>query len=261
MSGKVSDTSPNLWNKEIERTKSREIGDNSPRKKWKLISDFLNSRELQLDKILTTNGKVILEAGCGTGNFIFHLAKQGYVTQVVGVDFAPSAISIARSRAIHEGKDGKSHFLLGDARFLPFKDEAFDAVFSLGVVEHFMNPYCLVNEMRRVLKVGGILLVTTPNKYGFHAEEFRLAGEKTYGRQDLYSPEELEQITQESGLEVMESYTQDFGGYFVRWCNSHVKFSIAKRVIYLIGIFLKIFDPLTNKKGFIAGVLSKKVQG
>lgn len=50
---------------------------------------------------------------------------------------------------------------------LPFEDEVFDAVISLEGIEHVLNPYDLFSELSRVLKPGGVLIISTPNVQSF----------------------------------------------------------------------------------------------
>lgn len=56
-----------------------------------------------------------------------------------------------------------------DANFLPIKDQSCDGVLSIALLEHVPNPGKIVSEMRRVLKVGGRVLVFVPFLQGFHA--------------------------------------------------------------------------------------------
>jgi len=59
-------------------------------------------------------------------------------------------------------------YVVGDARFLPFADSAFDAVFAYGVLQHFskQNVRTSLNEIVRVLRPAGTTLIQMPNKYG-----------------------------------------------------------------------------------------------
>ena len=58
--------------------------------------------------------------------------------------------------------------LVADAHEIPFTDNSFDAVFSLAVLEHVLDPYKVVAEMLRVLKPGGILYSEVPFIFFFH---------------------------------------------------------------------------------------------
>jgi len=97
----------------------------------------------------------ILEGGCGTGQFVASLWKNGY--RVVGLDFGQRTI-----RAVKEKMPGLS-LALGDVRALPFRDRSMLGYWSLGLIEHFWGGYDEVrSEMTRVLCDGGYLFVTFP---------------------------------------------------------------------------------------------------
>jgi len=97
----------------------------------------------------------ILEAGCGLGHFTVAADALGYRAE--GLDWSEQTISGLRDRfpAIT--------WHVGDARRLPFPDDTFDAIYSPGVCEHFEEgPRQVLAETRRVLKSGGIAVISTP---------------------------------------------------------------------------------------------------
>lgn len=110
--------------------------------------------ERLLLEFLPPHGKV-LEAGCGTGRWVFYLLKKGY--DIVGVDLAQEALEIAKAY------DPSAPLVHGDVCRLEFESETFDAVMSLGVVEHFEEgPQKVLKELRRILSDDGILILTIP---------------------------------------------------------------------------------------------------
>ena len=108
------------------------------------------------EKKISFEGKKILDVGSGTGTFVEVLKKVfGDSFEAVGVDISPI------SREFHRQK--KIKFVITDANKLPFKNEAFDFVFSVDVFEHLLNPQLALLEMYRVTKKGGFILVRTRN--------------------------------------------------------------------------------------------------
>lgn len=106
-----------------------------------------------LDKYLPQNGRIkILDAGCGPGAMLPVLAEYG---DVVGVDMSDDALKYARKR----GKVEK-----GDIMNLKFKGESFDLVVCMDVLYHTWveDEKKALNELHRVLKKGGLLLVREP---------------------------------------------------------------------------------------------------
>jgi SAM-dependent methyltransferase len=98
---------------------------------------------------------LILEAGCGMGINLVQLREEGY--RVAGVDYATAAL-----RPLQRSQLG--HLLaVGDIHDLPYPDGAFGAYLSFGVLEHTeFGPGPALEEARRVLRPGGILVLSVP---------------------------------------------------------------------------------------------------
>jgi SAM-dependent methyltransferase len=108
-----------------------------------------------LDAELETNGAAsmrrVLDLGGGAGNMAHHLAHYGEVTSI---EYNPRPIPIAQQRGVTTAQGS------GDA--LPFPDATFDLVALLDTVEHIPDELGVFAECARVLKPGGVLLVTVP---------------------------------------------------------------------------------------------------
>jgi SAM-dependent methyltransferase len=83
----------------------------------------------------------------------------------------------------------------GSAMALPFREGSFDTVLSNQVLEHVPEPYLLMKEAARVLKGGGILILTTPQTWGLHLEP------EDYFRFTRYG---LRYLAEKAGLDVIE---------------------------------------------------------
>jgi SAM-dependent methyltransferase len=104
-------------------------------------------------------GREVLDAGCGAGYGAAMLAAAGAV-RVTGVDVAPEAIDAARAGAAAANLE----FVLGGLHELPFTDDAFDVVTCFEVIEHVERPDEALAELRRVLRPGGVLAISSPNR-------------------------------------------------------------------------------------------------
>lgn len=101
----------------------------------------------------------VLDVGCGTGSAAMELAEGGY--DAAGIDFAPKMIERALATAIARGLS--VDLRVGSANSLDFPDAHFDAVIALGLLASLRDDRPVLQEMFRVLKPGGWLIVTLPN--------------------------------------------------------------------------------------------------
>ncbi|MBN1530843.1 MAG: class I SAM-dependent methyltransferase [Thermoleophilaceae bacterium] len=101
--------------------------------------------------------KDVLDAGCGTGFGTAMLAER-HPARLVGVDIAPDALERARRLAPN------AEIARGDLRELPFEDSSFDIVVCFEVIEHIERADEVLDELRRVLRETGCLLISSPNR-------------------------------------------------------------------------------------------------
>jgi ubiquinone/menaquinone biosynthesis C-methylase UbiE len=101
-------------------------------------------------------GERVLDLGCGEGQFSAQLVQAG--ARVVAVDVAEEPLRRARRRV--PGLDAR--LIDGEASW-PLADASFDAVWAGEVIEHVADTAAWLSEVRRVLRSGGRLLLTTPS--------------------------------------------------------------------------------------------------
>ncbi len=112
-----------------------------------------DSEDIQLLSLLVERlprRALVLDAGCGSGYPVAQFLAKSF--QVVGVDFAPGQIQLAR------GKVPDAMFVCADLSNLPFKNGAFDAVCSYYAIIHVPRSEHskLLTDFNRVLRVGGL---------------------------------------------------------------------------------------------------------
>ena len=97
----------------------------------------------------------ILDLGCGTGLSTRILQRAGYYT--VGVDLSPLFLSVEKKES------PETELITADAFQLPFADETFDAIAAFEFIEHIPDVPRLLEEMLRVLKRSGKIVIHSPN--------------------------------------------------------------------------------------------------
>lgn len=108
----------------------------------------------------------ILDIGCGVGWLTRQYAREAQ-DQVIGIDFSEQSIAVARDMAMKEGLNNLE-FQVMDAEELQFENDQFDCIICSEVLEHLLHPEKALNEMHRVLKHTGQIVVTTPNPWNLN---------------------------------------------------------------------------------------------
>jgi len=112
-----------------------------------------------------TPGLRLLDCGCGPGTITVGLAEAVAPGQVVGVDLEPGQVALAEKTASARGLRN-AHFEAASIYRLPFPDGAFDVVFSHALFEHLSEPAAALQEIRRVLRPGGTVALSSPDWSG-----------------------------------------------------------------------------------------------
>jgi len=190
------------------------------------------------------NDKRILEAGSGTGRFCIALAKDLPNAMIYGIDISKNSVNLSKIGAKLHNLDN-IEFIQGDIFKLPFPDDFFDVVFNEGVIEHFYNYKDTINEMIRVAKSSGKIIIAVPNWYCFpHTIYKKVVGNKyEYGYEKSFTHGELIRTAKECGLKNIEIK----GFYPAHGIKRLAKYSRLFRVVgkYVDFVTTKL-DPCTN---------------
>ena len=107
---------------------------------------------------------LILDVGCGPGMLSGDLAKKGY--KGFGLDTSDMMIRLSKD-LFRQLKKEDWNFLVGDVEETQFSKNTFDCVIASGVIEYMDEDLKMLNEMRRILKPGGYLIINITNKLGY----------------------------------------------------------------------------------------------
>lgn len=119
------------------------------------VMEELGTGQANVASAWLPSGRRLLEIGCSTGYLTGRFL--GKVERVFGFDINWQALRHAKQR--HPNVP----IVCGSVEHLPFADGSFDVIVMLEVIEHTESDVSAVSEVRRVLKVGGTLILSTPN--------------------------------------------------------------------------------------------------
>lgn len=164
-------------------------------------------REANLLRFMTVAQEPIgklLDVGCGGGRFLNRMQKRGW--QVEGTDFDEQATKKVTSRY-----GITTH--VGDLPQCALPANSFDVITMSQTIEHLYDPLATLRECLRILKPGGLLVMTTPNVRSIAAGEFGASwrGWEAPRHLHLFSVESLQKLTQRAGFEVTEARTYSAG--------------------------------------------------
>ena len=109
----------------------------------------------------------LLDVGCGTGRHILELSR--YEGTFVGLDMADEDLKKMRYLLALAAQEGRLvanvHIAQGDGMSLPFRDDEFDQVICTETLEHVDDDEAMLRDLIRVLRPGGVLVVSVPDEY------------------------------------------------------------------------------------------------
>ncbi|HEX2909737.1 MAG TPA: class I SAM-dependent methyltransferase [Chloroflexia bacterium] len=195
---------------------------------WEKLEQPASSVE-QVEKIINLllengakPGQRVIDAGCGNGLYSLALAKNGF--RATGVDFAPGVLASAQRKAEQQHLNADFEKMDLDNHFW-FADGYFDHAFCLSVLNLLNRPKWALNELHRILKPGGLLIVSLwldPVKYReSYPEMFQPSTANSNGVKDrakqaarnlsgrsihtrFWSVEEFQDLLTKQGFEILQ---------------------------------------------------------
>jgi 2-polyprenyl-3-methyl-5-hydroxy-6-metoxy-1,4-benzoquinol methylase len=140
-------------------------------------------------------GLELLDVGCGSAALLGLMKRRGF--RVMGVDFSSEAAAVAKD-------ENGVQVVVGSLQDAAFPDASFDIVTLFHVMEHVTNPRNVLQEVGRILRPGGSVVLQVPN---IDSWQFRIFGAKWYGL-DIprhvidYSSEAILRLLSEAGFAV-----------------------------------------------------------
>ncbi len=230
-----------------------------------------------VDKLGLSPDSRILEVGCGAGLTAVALAQRGYVVEAV--DTVNAMIDLTRQHAVEAGVGHRVRTSLGDVHHLAFPDCLFSLVLAMGVAPwlHLLNQ--ATQEMARVLKPGGCLILTTDNRWCLNhvldprcfpalaparwkvrdvLERLGLCKPAPRPRPHMYSIRQFDALLSMVGLHKLEGMTLGFGPFSFLNCKL-LPDSVGVKLHHKLQSFADGGFPLIRSAGAEYIVLAKKL--
>lgn len=153
----------------------------------------------------------LLEVGCGSGGPALFLCESIGLS-VTGIDNNEFGIASANAEAARRGLSARASFRCVDgAGTLPFADTSFDAIECIDAINHLPDRAKVLQEWRRVLRPGGVLLYTDPVVVTGAVTAEEVALRSSIGFFVFVPPGKNEQLLREAGFDLLEieDNTQD----------------------------------------------------
>jgi SAM-dependent methyltransferase len=186
-----------------------------------------------------------------------------------GIDISEPTVMQARA-AFDTGRRGLFG-AVGDVRALPFRDASFDAIYSMGTIEHFDETERAVEEMARVLRPGGRAIVGVPNRHDpflrpLLVVALHATGLYGYGYEKSYSRRALRRLLEKAGLEVVAETAILFMPGWLRmldlachsWCRP---LAAVTQVLIRPFVFLDDRVPALRNHGYLLATVVVKRPG
>lgn len=183
-----------------------------------------------------------------------------------GIDI--SEPTVVRARSAFGAGTGALHGAVADVRSLPFRDASFDAIYSMGTIEHFDETERAVGEMARVLKPGGRAIVGVPNRWDpflrpLLATALQAVGLYGYGYEKSYSRRALKHMLEKAGLDVVAETAILFIPGWLRmldlachsWCRP---FAAVTGALVRPFVFLDRHVPAVRRHGYLLATVATK---
>ncbi len=195
--------------------------------------------------------------------------RQG--ARAYGIDISEPTVRLARA-AFDDGPGARDGLqgAVGDVRALPFRDASFDAIYSMGTIEHFDETERAVDEMARVLKPGGRAIVGVPNRYDpflrpLFAAALQAVGLYGYGYEKSYSRRALRRMLEKAGFDVVAETAILFIPGWLRmldlachsWCRP---LAVVTGALVRPFVFLDRHVPALRRHGYLLATVVTKPQ-
>ena len=200
-----------------------------------------------LDYLNVKSGNKLLDVGCGVGYLLKAAEQRGL--QTYGVDISEEAIKITKNISKN------SIASVDKGEYLKFENETFNYVTCIGALEHFLDMYKALQEIKRVSKKDATILIVVPNMDNFFWKKNDNPGtEQKDINENLFSLKEWKEIFYQAGFKILDIHQDKWFMKCIHPFSSINPYKILKDIVKKV---VWIFLPLDKTYQFIF-VMNKK---
>ena len=200
---------------------------------------------------VSMRNKNVLDVGSGGGFYSLIVCKRG-ARDITLLDISPLCIKAAKIN-LRENINSNPDGIIADATHLPFRNETFNFVICVDVIEHILEDHMVLQEIERVLKSNGLMIIATQNsnslnyileapiqRYVFKNREW-MGWDPTHVR--FYNPSNLFQMLKKCGFNIIKVT----GTYFIPYMLALGLRRINKRISRLLYLALYYLNQQLEK--------------
>ncbi len=172
-------------------------------------------------------GESILEIGHGNANHLQKLIKMAPGIKYTGLDISETMHLEAKKYCAENGLESQTTFVHYEGQNIPFEAKTFDKIFTINTLYFWESPEAYLNELHRILKPGGKLLITYAEEESMDKLPFT-----SYGF-TKYSPDKFEKLIQNSKfkLESNRQYVEKINSKVLTYDERKFRVGVANLVI------------------------------
>ncbi|WP_231490584.1 class I SAM-dependent methyltransferase [Pedobacter sp. Leaf170] len=152
-----------------------------------------------IDALKLKPNDVILEIGHGNAAHVANILDSAENLTYYGVDISKTIIAEAEKINAEFIKEKLASFTLTDGKTIPFEDNKFDKLFTVNTIYFWQNPFQYLQEIRRILKPNGLLIIAFADKTFMETLPFTKFGFNLYDELKAF------EILSNAGFEILKS--------------------------------------------------------
>lgn len=208
---------------------------------YQIVRNYSINKKVELVKKYQKQGKV-LDIGCGTGEFLNALTKNGFNS------FGIEPNIMARNQAV-------KNYLLDikeEREILNFQNSSFDVISMWHVLEHVYNLDDRVEQIKRILKPDGVLVVAVPNPDSYDAQKY----EEYWAAYDVprhlyhFSQNDIHNLFDRFSFEVVKTIPMKFDSYYVSLLSEKYKNGSSRTIPAFMNGFRSNLYARTHQKNY-----------